>query len=120
MDFSDPGIQSAEFVVAYLNGWPIGCGAMRLIGPVLSELKRVFVEPDFRGQGVASSIVGFLEERAKSRGADFIRLECGEKQPEALALYEKLGYCRIDRFGEYVNDDSSVCMEKRLHRREPD
>ena len=51
---------------------------------------------------------------APKLGFDIIRLETGTLQPEAIALYQKAGYRRIERYGEYTNDPMSVCFEKHL------
>jgi ribosomal protein S18 acetylase RimI-like enzyme len=55
-----------------------------------------------------------LEAEARRMGLHTLRLETGDDQPEALALYRRLGYRRIPNFGEYIGDPLSVCMEKTL------
>lgn len=100
--------------MAYLGGVPVGCGATRPLDRDNTELKRFFVDPVYRNKGVAQLILGELEARAKRAGFIFIKLEAGEKQFEALNFYRKHGYYPIDRFGEYVACESSVCYEKRL------
>jgi hypothetical protein len=46
------------------------------------------------------------------RDASEIRLETGNQQPEAIALYESHGFDRIPPFGKYVGDPVSLCFEK--------
>jgi putative acetyltransferase len=55
-----------------------------------------------------------LERNARERGISTLRLETGIHQPEAIGLYEKLGFRKRDRFGEYPDDPVSVFMEKIL------
>jgi ribosomal protein S18 acetylase RimI-like enzyme len=55
-----------------------------------------------------------LEEQASQQGYQILRLETGANQPEAVNLYRKLGYHNIPKFGEYINDPYSVCMEKKI------
>jgi putative acetyltransferase len=55
-----------------------------------------------------------LEKEAVTMGFKRLRLETGGEQPEALGLYRKFGYYDIPKFGEYVDDPRSICMEKRL------
>jgi len=112
--FSEPKVNDITFIVAYLNEVPVGCGAIREIDKESTELKRFFVEQDFRNRGIAHEILMELENRAKTLGYRFIKLEAGEPQAEALSFYRKNGYYQIDRFGEYVACESSICYEKKL------
>ena len=89
----------------------IGCGAV-LIGKDFAELKRMFVLPEYRGRGIAKSLLRFLESEAKARGATVFTLETGISQSEAIALYEKSGYVRCEPFGDYKPDPLSVFMKK--------
>ena len=55
-----------------------------------------------------------LEDVARQDGYGIVRLETGLASPDALALYRKLGYREISPFGVYVDNGSSVFMEKPL------
>ena len=55
-----------------------------------------------------------LLQHAKNRFLKGHLVETGDKQPEAIAMYQKLGYYDIAKYGEYINDPNSICMEKRL------
>ncbi|MFC5701547.1 GNAT family N-acetyltransferase [Cohnella faecalis] len=112
LDFADPRIDDIAFVVAYLNGTAIGCGAIRPLDEKCTELKRFYVEPECRGTGVAASMLLELESEAGRRGFESIRLETGALQPEAIRFYEKNGYAPIPPFGEYVDCELSLCYEK--------
>jgi putative acetyltransferase len=92
----------------------VGIAALALRADSTAELKRVFVAPSARGRGVARDILRAVEDFTRSQGVSAIRLETGVAQPEAIALYEKVGYHHIPRFGQYVDDETSVCMEKPL------
>jgi putative acetyltransferase len=92
----------------------VGIAALALRADTTAELKRVFVAPSARGRGIARDILRSVEDFARSQGVSAIRLETGVAQPEAISLYEKVGYHHIPRFGQYVDDESSVCMEKPL------
>lgn len=102
------------FVLAYAGENAVGCGAYRPIDAECVELKRFFVEPVNRGSGVAKAVFLYLENKARAEGFASMKLEAGEEQPEALRFYTKNGFARIDRFGPYVDSESSVCMEKSL------
>ena len=94
-------------------GRAIGCGAI-VLHAEFGELKRMYVNPRVRGQGIAKKILAALESRAIASGCHLLKLETGPYQPEALALYASSGYERRDRFGEYTDDPLSVFMQKHL------
>jgi putative acetyltransferase len=79
-----------------------------------AELKRMFVHDRARGLGVGAALLEAVESAARGHGIRTLRLETGEPQVAAIALYESAGYARIPAFGEYVDDPTSVCMEKAL------
>lgn len=89
------------FLVALVHGEVIGCGGVRRHDPVTAELKRMYVRPAHRRQGLASQILTELETRSRAAGYTRIVLETGEVQPEAVALYERHGYEPVDGFGHY-------------------
>lgn len=93
------------------EGTAVGCGAI-VVGPEFGELKRMYVRPGHRGQGIAARLLGFLEGEATARGCTTFMLETGPSQPEALALYARSGYERRGPFGGYGPDPFSVFMEK--------
>lgn len=119
LDLSDPLIDRITFAVIYAGDEPAGCGALRPLDAERAELKRFFVDVSYRRQGVAGALLQFLESTAVERGFRAIRLQTGVRQPEAIALYAKHGYARIDNFGPYAGDPFSVCMEKMLKLSSP-
>ena len=102
------------FLVAYRGDDPVACGAIRLEGSHTAEIKRMYVVPDARGRGISRLLLAALEAEGRKLGARRLVLETGERQTEALALYERTGFVRIPRFGEYVSSPLSVCMAKEL------
>ncbi len=101
-------------VVAYENGVPVGCGAIKKYADNVVEVKRMFTHPTARGKGIASSVLSELEKWAAELGFASCILETGIRQPEAIALYNKCGYLRIPNYGQYEVSVSSVCFEKPL------
>jgi GNAT superfamily N-acetyltransferase len=99
----DPGEfqpPDGEFLVAYLDGAPAACGGWRSRGEV-AELKRMYTAPTARGQGIGRAILAAVERSARDHGRKRMILECGDRQPEAVAMYEACGYERIEDFGYY-------------------
>lgn len=117
---SEPGrapsaADSAVFLVAYEpGGAPVGCGGLRDIGPGVGEVKRMYVEPAWRGTGAAAALLGALEEWARHQGWHHLRLETGDRQPAATRFYLRCGYVRIPNFGAYAGVDNSRCYERSL------
>jgi GNAT superfamily N-acetyltransferase len=102
-------------VVAYdKNEIPIGCGAIKAYSTGMMEIKRMYVLPDRRGNGIASSILKALENWVIELGFEACLLETGIKQPEAIRLYQKNGYQVIQNYGPYENVMSSICFMKKL------
>lgn len=102
------------FVIAYVDGTPIGCGGLRLLDEGVGEIKRMYVAPDTRGLGVGRTILRALEQRARESGCTTLRLETGTRQPEAIALYESEGYAPIAPYGYYRDSPLNRCFEKHL------
>jgi putative acetyltransferase len=101
-------------LVAYDNATPVGCGAIKEFASDSVEVKRMYVLPNRRGQGIASIILIALEQWAAELNYTKCVLETGKRQPEAIALYTKRGYAIIPNFGQYENIANSVCFEKLL------
>ena len=108
------GVAGAIFVVAMHGEQPVGCGALRPIESGIAEIKRMYVAPDFRGRRIAREILRELERFATEFGYRSIRLETGDRQPEAVRLYEQVGYARIPCYGIYASLPWSICFEKLL------
>ena len=102
------------FLVARDGGRAVGCGAIRLIDPRTAEVKRMYVEPEHRGKGVARAVLARLDAAARRLGARRLVLETGTHSPEALALYRGAGFTQIDCWGEYATSPTSLCFEKSL------
>lgn len=103
-----------EVIVAYKDLVPVGCGAIKAYAKSTLEVKRMYVIPRERGQGIASMILEKLEEWGKELNYDKCILETGIRQPEAIELYKKNGYRIIENYGQYLDVANSVCFEKQL------
>ncbi len=101
-------------VVCYRDGLPVGCGAYKFFEENAVEIKRMYVQPEQRGQGVARAVLHELEQWAKAEGHDQCVLETSIDLPEAIRLYEMNGYMPIPNYGQYVGIASSRCFAKIL------
>ena len=114
MDLDALCAPDVRFFAAQVDGETLGCGAIKQFSDY-TEVKRVFVSPRARGLGVARRLIKALEEATRDAGLRIMRLETGIYQPDALALFEKVGFSRISSFGSYPQDDPySVFMEHKL------
>ncbi len=101
-------------IVAYEENVPVGCGAIKEYSPEAMEVKRMYVLPELRGRGIASVILKELEHWAAELHFKKCLLETGNKQPEAIRLYQKNRYEIIPNFGQYQGVENSLCFEKLL------
>jgi GNAT superfamily N-acetyltransferase len=81
------------------------------------ELKRLWVDPAHRGHGHARVMLGAAEAAARAAGATRLILETGTGQPEAIALYARTGWQRMENYGEYREYDTSRCYQIKLPTR---
>lgn len=111
------------FAVGYLGPVPVVMGGWRLHEPndprtgwarPAAELKRMYVAAAARGAGFARAMLAFLERTATERGASWLLLETGSKQPEAIALYRSAGYTEVPPFGHYADTELSLHLGKAL------
>lgn len=103
------------FLIAWVDGAAVGCGAVRRIDENTAELKRMYVDPLFRGRGVGHALVDALENEALLLGVARVVLETGTRLTRAIRMYERAGYRRIPLFGEYLSSpETSVCFGKSL------
>jgi GNAT superfamily N-acetyltransferase len=103
------------FLVVREEGRAVGCGGVCRFDETRAELKRMYVVPESRGLGLGRLLLVALEEEARRLGYEGIVLETGDRQPEALGLYESAGYERMPTcYGIYATRALSLCFEKRL------
>lgn len=91
------------FLLARDEGHPVGGVGLRPIGSPngrFAEVKRLWVRPDCRRDGIARRLMDELEARAHALGYEGLYLETGYAQPEALAFYPRHGWNLIDEFPE--------------------
>jgi DNA-binding MarR family transcriptional regulator/GNAT superfamily N-acetyltransferase len=88
------------FMLARLEGDPVGCGGLKRIDETTGEIKRVWTAPTARGLGVARRIVRRLEAAARDMGLKGVRLDTNRALTEAQALYRAEGYREVARFGD--------------------
>ncbi|MGW0456725.1 GNAT family N-acetyltransferase [Streptomyces tendae] len=114
-DLVGPGEVSGDagaFLVAYEEGRPVGCGALRRTEPGVGEIKHVWVHADARRLGLARRLLDALEAEAAARGLAVVRLDTHPALTEARTMYERAGYTEIPAYSDHVY--AGHWFEKRL------
>jgi putative acetyltransferase len=113
LDPEELAAPNAQFLVARMDGKPVGCIA--LVDMLrYGELKRLFVDTAARGLGLGQRLVAEAEAAARDVGLSVLRLETGPELVPAVKLYRSLGYRETGPFGDYADLPCSLFMEKRL------
>ena len=103
-----------DVLLVYRNGTPVGCAGLKRYSDTDVEIKRVWVEPACRGRRIATLMMAILEDKAKAKGCRRTVLQTREIMKDAVALYTKLGYQRIDNYPPYDKLEGAVCFAKEL------
>lgn len=113
---------NGAFLLVYDTGQPVAMGGWRLRPDIealgglrAAEVKRMYVVPARRRQGLAQLTLTSLEDSARGQGADVMVLETGLPQQGAVALYDSAGYVDAGtRFGFYADSEHAIYLGKRL------
>jgi GNAT superfamily N-acetyltransferase len=106
-----------RLLLACQDEMPVGCAGVRPLpdfGDGIAELKRMYVRPAARRQGVARELLRACEEAARELGYRQLWLETGTRQAEAVALYSAAGYEPVARFGQYKNSPGAIYLGRGL------
>jgi GNAT superfamily N-acetyltransferase len=104
-------------IIIYDNENPIGCGAIKEYSNSIMEIKRMYVNPEYRGLGIASKILLSLENWAIELGYSSTILETMKVKESVINMYSKNGYEIIPNYGQYEKMDKSVCMSKDISKK---
>ncbi len=96
------------------DGTPVAHAALRVLRGDW-EVKRVVVDAGQRGRGLGRTLMLELERIARAARVDRLILQTGDRQHEAVALYQRLGYIPIPIYDPYAETmPFSLCFEKKL------
>jgi putative acetyltransferase len=99
-------------LIAYQGQQPVACGCFKEIDANTVEIKRMFVEKEWRGKGLSKLILNELEQWAIEQGFKNAILETSIHFTTARRLYESNGYTIIPNYPPYLGLTESVCMKK--------
>jgi len=101
--------------VAREDGVAVACGALRRHAGGVGEVKRMYTEPAYRGQGIGGRILTEIEALARAEGIARLVLETGDRHPAAWRVYERGGYARCGRVLDYPHSPYSVFYAKSVN-----
>lgn len=84
----------------------VGCVAVRVRTGDQAELKRLYVRPDFQGQGIGKKLFETAMQSARKMGYQSIVLDTLESMLTARAIYQSYGFREIDSY--YDNPDPTT------------
>lgn len=102
------------FLLATCAGLPVGCVSLRPLEPGVAEVKRLWVHPDARGQGLARRLMTALEDRARDIDLRRLKLDSNSSLTGAITLYRRMGWTDC---APYTGHPADVWMEKTLSGR---
>jgi DNA-binding MarR family transcriptional regulator/ribosomal protein S18 acetylase RimI-like enzyme len=100
------------FLVALSDGAVVGCGGLTSLGDGIAEIKRMWVDPEWRGFGLAGRLLRRLESEAVALGHDVVRLDTNRALTNAIEMYRAAGYADIPRYND--NPYANFWFEKRV------
>jgi ribosomal protein S18 acetylase RimI-like enzyme len=92
---------SGACLLATRGGQAVACVMLKTVEPGFGEVKRLWVDPSARGQGLARRMMAAIEDRARAMGMTALRLDTNENLPEAIALYRATGWVEVEPFTDY-------------------
>ena len=104
----------ACIVVAYEGNTPMGCGCWKAVDDTTAEVKRIYVEPQYRRKGIASAIIELLENHILASGYTQALLETARTTGDSKALYLSLGYKEIPYYGSPAGAENCRCFLKEV------
>jgi GNAT superfamily N-acetyltransferase len=78
----------------------VGLACMRRIPEDIGEIKRMYVRPEFRGEGIGKELLKVLLDEARKIGYSRVRLDSARFMKEAHSLYRSMGFQDIDPYPE--------------------
>jgi DNA-binding MarR family transcriptional regulator/GNAT superfamily N-acetyltransferase len=94
------GPPEGTFLVISADGTTVGCGGLKHIDGAIGEIKRMWIDPDWRGLGLGARLLAELEAVARRLGRVRLVLDTNETLTEAIAMYLRAGYDAIERYND--------------------
>lgn len=102
-------------LIACCNGKAVGCAGLKEYSARDAEIKRVWVEPEYRGRHIATGIMSLIEEKAREMKYQRTILQTRPIMKDAVRFYQGRGYRQIANYPPYDHLDGAVCMALQLN-----
>lgn len=106
--------QIPDVLIAYDDGKAVGCAGLKRYDDKSTEIKRVWVQPEYRRQHIADKMMQLVEQKAKEQGFARVILQTRPQMTEAVGMYTKRGYKLIENYPPYDKLVGAVCYAKEL------
>ena len=100
------GLPDGRLYLAYWNGEVAGSIALRKIDDENCELKRMYIKPAFRRNGIAKTLVNQLIADAREIGYRYMLLDTLPFLQTAIRMYKNIGFYEIERYNNSPMDTS--------------
>ncbi|HNP22241.1 MAG TPA: GNAT family N-acetyltransferase [Panacibacter sp.] len=107
------GKPTGALVLAYFDGVAIGCAGVRRMDDETAELKRMYVQPGFRGYKAGEQLLAMAIDLAKATGYKRLRLDTIPSMQPAIKLYHAYGFTEIPAY-RFNPVEGAIYMEKLL------
>ena len=104
----------SDVLIASVSGVAVGCAGLKKYSDSDVEIKRVWVDPEFRGNHISADMMDKLEAKAIELGFKRAILQTRPQMEAAVSLYTKRGYKLIDNYPPYDKLDGAICFAKEL------
>ena len=98
--------------LAYDEDAPLGCIALKQVDTQICEMKRLYVRPQYRGNGIANRLLTHLLSEATSIGYRQMRLDTLPFLTAAINLYQKHGFYEIPPYNDNPMGSSIYMMRE--------
>jgi GNAT superfamily N-acetyltransferase/DNA-binding MarR family transcriptional regulator len=102
---------NGAFLVAWSDDLPVACVSLRPLDAGFGEVKRLWVDPVARGQGLARRLMRAIEDRARAVGMTRLQLDTNTALAPAVALYRREGWVNTT---PYTAPPANLWLTKRL------
>ena len=106
--------QIPDVLIAYDDGKAVGCAGLKRYDDKSTEIKRVWVQPEYRRQHIEGKMMQLVEQKAKEQGFARVILQTRPQMTEAVGMYTKRGYKLIENYPPYDKLVGAVCYAKEL------
>ena len=100
----------SDVLIAYADCKAVGCAGLKRYSDQDVEIKRVWVEPEWRGKHIATALMDQIEDKARQMGFKRAILQTRPIMPDAVGLYESRGYVLVENYPPYDKLDGAICM----------